>query len=177
MCHWVPAVPDWTRAHRAGQKASGSSHCPSACSNTAANHGVSVWSHRPQTLPWAIQKDRPNVSTTNPGALTWKKGQKHKTGKKKKSLREISQGSVRSMCLISYMKYELCMATLYLFSWTKAESGGLTVLTKPKFPRRITLPLWYGHLWHGEPQVGKATRGCATNPDPHWLLHDRTGEL
>lgn len=30
---------------------------------------------------------------------------------------------------------------------------------KSNVSRRITVPLWYGHLWHWQPQVGKATRG------------------
>lgn len=51
-------IPDWTRAHRAGQIAFGSSRCPSTCSNTAASHGGSAWSRHPQTLPWATQQER-----------------------------------------------------------------------------------------------------------------------
>lgn len=30
---------------------------------------------------------------------------------------------------------------------------------KSNVSRRITVPLWYGHLWHWQSQVGKATRG------------------
>lgn len=86
---------------------------------------------------------------------------------KKNTQGNHSRFSEVHVCLISYMKCELRKAALYLFSWTKAEPGGVPVLTKPVLP--ITLPLWYGHLWHGEPQVGKATRDCATNPDPHGL--------
>lgn len=50
-------VPGWTRAHRAGQTAFGSSHCPSTCSNTAVTHGASAWSHHPQTLPLAVEQE------------------------------------------------------------------------------------------------------------------------
>lgn len=70
ICHLLnpslemTASPGWTRVRRAGRRASGSSRCPSACSNTAAGRGGSAWSRHPQTLPWAEHKKKFQVSAS-----------------------------------------------------------------------------------------------------------------
>lgn len=148
-------IPDWTRAHRAGQIAFGSSRCPSTCSNTAASHGGSAWSRHPQTLPWATQQERNiiHIRTVIIKSCCIYMNDVVKTYRGEKRLS------------FSYNKWTVHGESLNLFSQTTAEPGRLTVLTKPNLPRRITLPLWHGHLWHRQPQVGKAPRDFTTNTE------------
>lgn len=49
----LDVVPGWTPMHQEGQKACGSSRCPSTWSSTVAGRGAWVLSHHPQTLPLA----------------------------------------------------------------------------------------------------------------------------
>lgn len=204
----VAAIPGWTQGHQAGQRAFGSSHCPSTCSNTVANHGVSAWSRHPQTPPWATRQETSqkwvshisvdhirNVISIKQEHLLHMNVVKIITWKKMKHLRKrLGQRSqkasiwsspwfmfvwaLRVTSLQLHTMFPLCFdkwtahgSSLNLFFSTAAQSGGPTVLTKPNLPRRITLPLRYGHLWHWQPQVGKATRDFAANTELPKLSH------
>lgn len=45
--------PGWIQGHPKGQKASGSSRCPSVSRSTAATRAASAWSHHPRRSPLA----------------------------------------------------------------------------------------------------------------------------